>query len=304
MKFKILSIDGGGIRGIFPAHILSCISTRLHIPMIEKIQLITGTSTGSIIAAGLACGIDADKIVALYRKKGESIFTPRFSFFPRFIRPMFHSVYNNNPLYEELTNIFQDIKLGDIKTPLIIPATDIGNGSVHVFKSKFSNEFTRDENVYVRDAVMASCSAPTFLDPTTVNEYLLADGGLWANNPSLIGMIDAQRRLGVSKCDIQILSIGTGHAKKAYGTEAKKNWGFMCAWKRKEFVNFIMSLQAQATYNYLQLMLEKEQILRLNFETDKMLPMDDCSIINDIVSRADQIFTYNTRSINNFFEIN
>jgi hypothetical protein len=100
------------------------------------------------------------------------------------------------------------------------------------------------------------------------------------------------------------LSIGTGHAKKAYGTEAKKNWGFMCAWKRKEFVNFIMSLQAQATYNYLQLMLEKEQILRLNFETDKMLPMDDCSIINDIVSRADQIFTYNTRSINNFFEIN
>lgn len=304
MKFKILSIDGGGIRGVFPAHILKCISDRLHVSIIDNIDLVTGTSTGSIIAAALACRIDPERIIALYREKGKTIFTPRASFLPRFLRPGFHSVYKNETLYEELTNVFQDIKLGDITTPLIIPATDIGNGLIHVFKSSYSPEFTRDKDRYVRDAVMASCSAPTYFDPTKVSEYLLADGGVWANNPSLVAMIDAQKRLGIAKSDLQILSIGTGQSKKSYGTKVKRKWGLLLGWQHKEIVNFFMSLQAQATHNYLELFLEPDQLLRLNFGTGEKLPLDDCSLIDDFISEADKEFTYKSTSIKNFFEIN
>lgn len=66
--FKILSIDGGGIRGVFAAHILHCISDRLKINVHESFDMIAGTSTGSIIAAGIACGMQPEKIVTFYRE--------------------------------------------------------------------------------------------------------------------------------------------------------------------------------------------------------------------------------------------
>ena len=74
-KFLILSIDGGGIRGIFPAHILSCISDRLGIKIREQFDMITGTSTGSIIAAAIACNIEPYQISELYRQHSSKIFS-------------------------------------------------------------------------------------------------------------------------------------------------------------------------------------------------------------------------------------
>jgi predicted acylesterase/phospholipase RssA len=147
---------------------------------------------------------------------------------------------------------------------------------------------------------MASCSAPTYFDPTKVDEYLLADGGLWANNPSLAAVIDAQRRMNVQLGDIRILSLGTGHAKTCYGVKTERNWGLLNGWKGKEFISFLMSLQAQTTGNYLQLMLKPDQILRLDFDSDCALPLDDCSALDDLVSNADRMFTHNSSRIREF----
>jgi uncharacterized protein len=300
---KILSIDGGGIRGVFPAHILRCISTRLEINLHEHFDMIAGTSTGAIIAAAVACEIDPDKIISLYREYGELIFARKTPWWPRKFgtEPVVHSVYDSDSLRKVLRDIFGERKLGEILKPLLLPATDIGNGCVHVFKSGYSKNFMRDKDVYVRDAVAASCSAPTFFDPTKVNEYLLADGGLWANNPSLAAVIDAKRRLKIDFSEIKILSLGTGHAKTCYGVQNDKKWGFATGWKGKEFISFIMSLQAQSTNNYLELMLEEGQMLRLNFESDQQLPLDDCSTVDDLISRADRVFTYCTPKIEAFF---
>lgn len=301
--FRILSIDGGGIRGVFPAHILNCISTRLGISIWGNFNMIAGTSTGAIVAAAIACKIEPEKIVSLYRAYGSDIFTPNRSFWPKKLRPAAHSIYDSRRLSEILKEVLGDIKLGEISVPLLLPATDVGLGGVHVFKSSYSREFTRDKNVLLREAVLASCSAPSFFDPVKVGEYLLADGGLWANNPSLAAVIDAQRRLNVNLADIRILSIGTGHAKISYGVSTNRSWGLMRGWKGRELISFIMSLQSQSTHNYLQLMLSKDQLLRLNFETDSSIPLDDCSTIEDIISRADKIFTYNSGEIKNFFNM-
>lgn len=298
--FKILSIDGGGIRGVFPAYILFCMTQRLGINIGEHFDMIAGTSTGSIVAAAIACKIDPADVVSLYREHGPKIFKRRKTFFPAKYQPAITTLYNNEHLKSILENIFKDTKLGEITIPLLLPATDIGNGGVHVFKSGYSKDFTRDKDVLLRDAILASCSAPTYFNPMKFKEYLLADGGLWANNPSLAAVIDAQRRLNIKLSDIRVLSVGTGLAKTCYGVESNKKWGLLNGWRGKEFISFIMSLQAQSTHNYLQLMLQKEQLMRLNFESDLPLPLDDCSIIDDLISRADRLFTYNSADIKNF----
>jgi len=298
--FKILSVDGGGIRGVFPAHILQRISEGLKINVNEHFDMIAGTSTGSIIAAGIASGIEPKIIISMYEENGSQIFKKKRSIWPSTLKPIFHSRYKNNSLAQVLSDVFGDLKLGDIKTPLLLPATDIGQGGVHVFKSSYSPDFVRDGDVLVRDAVLASCSAPTYFDPRKVDHYLLCDGGLWANNPSLAAVIDAKYRLDHDLSEIRILSLGTGSAKTSYGVKNNRKWGFLRGWKGPEFINFIMSLQAQSIHNYLQLLLEKDQIMRIDFESDLPLPLDDCSAIGDLLSRADRTFTHESSSIRNF----
>jgi len=304
--FRILSIDGGGIRGIYPAHVLQCIEERLQINLFDTFDMIAGTSTGSIIAAGVATGVPAADIVAMYKEHGAGIFRKKRFFWPgkklKNIQPMFDSVYDSQYLENVLTEVFQDKRLGAIKKPLLIPSTDIGNGCVHVLKSGYSEDFTRDNTVLVKDAVLASCSAPTYFDPHKLDHYLLADGGLWANNPALAAVIDAQKRLGINQSDIQILTIGTGHSKTMYGTNASRKWGLINGWKHKEFISFILSLQSQSAQNYLSLMLRTDQIKRIDFDSELPLPMDDVSIIDDLTSKADHTFTHESEAVRKFIQ--
>jgi|TARA_R110001583_G_scaffold116486_1_gene267041 patatin-like phospholipase/acyl hydrolase len=305
MTFKILSIDGGGIRGVYPAHILKCFEEKLGINLLESFDMIAGTSTGSIIAAGVACDIRATEIVNMYKEHGEDIFKKKKSRIPfkklrNITQPLLESVYDCGSLNKVLKGVFNDSTLGQIAKPLILPATDVGNGGVHVFKSAYDPTFNRDRLVKVRDAVLASCSAPTYFDPHKVDEYLLSDGGLWANNPALVAVIDAQKRLGINYDDIQVLSIGTGHSKVAYGLKHKGDWGLATGWRHKEFISFMLSLQSQSALNYLKLHLKPEQILRIDFESDTDLPLDDVSQIDNLISLADKNFTYGSKEISNF----
>ncbi|MBC6415793.1 MAG: patatin-like phospholipase family protein [Bdellovibrionales bacterium] len=264
-NFHILSIDGGGIRSIVPAFIINSIFSKLGIDFGEKIQMLAGTSTGSIIVAGLACEISTKKIIKLYSKVCDKI----------------------------LKEIFEERKLGDIENPLLILSIDIGNGNVHIFKSNDSKHFTRD--VLVRDAVLASCSTPTYFN--SIIEYAL--GGLWANNPSLVAFIEAQKRLNVSADSIKILSISIGHVKSFYGTDLEKKWGFF--WEREKFINFILSLKSQSIHNYLKLIIKEDNLLRLNFESDLPLPLDECTSKQDLLLKADKLFTYEGKNIQFFF---
>lgn len=303
--FRILSIDGGGIRGVYPAHILSCIESKFGVDLHESFDLITGTSTGSIIAAAIAIRMHASEAVALYKQNGKKIFTKKDFCIPikrDMLQPAVESVYDSNILARVLHATFKDVTLGEITKPLLIPSTDIGNGSVHVLKSGYCDGFTRDRHVLLRDVVLASSSAPTFFDPHKMGEYLLADGGLWANNPSLAAVIEAQKRFHVDLSDIRILSLGTGHEMKMYGVDLSRKWGLVTGWKHKDFIGFLLSLQSQSVDNYLTLMLKPHQIVRLNFKSEKPLPLDDASEIDSLISRADRDFTHQSDMIRRFFD--
>jgi len=294
--FYILSIDGGGIRGVYPAYILLKIQEKLKIRLDKQFSLIAGTSTGSIIAAAVAEAIDLNQVLELYREYGPQIFDNHKLKKLKLCK----SKYDKIILKERLDSVFSNRRLGDVAVPLMIPATDIGNATVHVFKSSYHRSFVRDKDVFLKEAVMASCSAPIYFNPSKVDSYLLADGGLWANNPSLAAVIDAKKRLGVDLEDIRILSIGTGTSKQGYGVSESRKWGLGTGWSGTKLVDLAMSLQSQSAHNYLGLLLKESQILRLNFESDLPLTLDDCSKIEDLISRADKEFTNRSAEIKDF----
>lgn len=215
---KLLAIDGGGIRGIYASHVLERIQREFSTVFHSEFDLIAGTSTGSIIAAAIAFGIPASKVTELYRETGPSIFKPKKWTFGGTVS----SRYSSEPLRAALVSIFNDATLSEARTRLVIPATDIGNGGVHVFKSAYDEKFVRDPNVKVVDAVLASCSAPSYFAPARVGPYQLSDGGLWANNPSLVAVTEALTRLGAERSAIRLLSIGTGIGKNYYPNRQSK----------------------------------------------------------------------------------
>ncbi|MYC12760.1 MAG: patatin-like phospholipase family protein [Gemmatimonadetes bacterium] len=316
--FYILSFDGGGFRGIFAAHILKRMEEEWQIDWQKQFGILAGASTGAILAAGLACNLTAAQLTKFYETHGRAIFTSRLrSRFDPF--KLFTSRYSSRKLKELLEKELGDTLLGQVEIPLILPTVDIGNGCVHVLKSKYNNTFTRDCKVRVSDAVLASCSAPTYFDPVVIDDkYRLVDGGLWANNPSLVAAIDANYRLKIPLEDIRVLSIGTGKSKVFYPRSEDKfrdcllrswqGWGFVTRWKRSKFIDLILNLQSENAHNMLCLLfgespLDSKQVLRLNFESDQPLPLDSVSKRDDWISVADHTFTHHSPKIAQFLSI-
>lgn len=290
-RFTILAIDGGGIRGIFAAQILKRMQEELQIDPAE-FDLITGTSTGSIIAGALAAGLSIQEIVSFYENEGPKVFRSQaFSFFG-YLRSNYESSY----LESALKHTIPDIVLGSVSKRLIIPATDILNGNVHVFKSGYLPEFVRDRNVKLVDAILASCSAPGYFNPHQVNPYLISDGGLWANNPSLVAVIEAIGKLQIDIPAIRLLSIGTGASKAFYSFSKPKPWGLLTTWGLRKLVDMIFNLQSDASTNMAGLLVPTNS-LRLNFQSDHRLPLDDTRCIPTLLGKADYTFTHNSEKI-------
>lgn len=313
--FYILSVDGGGYRGLFAAHILQRMEEEWRINWHLQFGMFAGTSTGSILAAGLASGISATQISKSYATNGQLIFTRRWC---SWLDPLniFASRYSSRRLYELLDELFDAKTLGEIPVPLIMPAVDIGNGCVHVFKSKYADGLIRDPSVKVSDAVLCSCSAPTYFDPHIIGgKYQLADGGLWDNNPSLVAAIDAQYRLHIPLAGLRVLSIGTGKSRAFYPraeghlrdrlVRGWQGWGLVTRWRSSKIIDLILNLQSDTAHNMLCLLLnesplDSKRVLRLTFESDTCLPMDSARHGDDWIARADHCFTHNAHKIRAF----
>ena len=206
--FNILSIDGGGILGLYSASMLDRIQTEFFNDksFADSFQLITGTSTGGIIALALATGAKASEVVEFYKKYGTKIF-------PKTKRKgLVREKYKNTELKHALEAFFGNKTITDCKTKVCIPAIDVCNSQPLVFKTNNNGSQTRDLTCKLVDIAMATSAAPTFFPIYKFNEYLgLMDGGLWQNNPSLFGVIEANNCfVGKDKeyDSINLMSIG------------------------------------------------------------------------------------------------
>ena len=298
--FKILALDGGGARGIYAAQLLARIEQEFDVCIKDCFDLVAGTSTGSIIGGGAAVGIPMIAIVHLFESKASQIFRKKLHRCPLFV-----SKYSKEPLKRVLDYYLPSITFGRISSPLMITSSDISTGGVHVFKSSYLNElgrtYVRDKDVQLRDGIIASCAAPTYFAPEAVGNHLLSDGGLWANNPSMISCAEAISKFSKNLEQIKILSLGTGYTATNRYSLNTHAWGFLTGWKREKFISHILDLQSQASTNMAELLL-KENYLRLDCLIDNW-ELDSIKNSDNLKSLADKDFAEQANEIRTFIEI-
>jgi Patatin-like phospholipase len=204
---RILSIDGGGIKGVFPASFLATVEQSLGQPISAFFDLIAGTSTGGIIALGLGLGITAQKLLTFYITEGPAIFQGNGR--NRLIRWLFRSKYDSAELKSALERVFQARKLGHSRKRLVIPSLNIETGEVHIWKTAHAERFERDYGHSAVEVALSTSAAPTYF-PIYESESgaPLVDGGMFANNPLAIAVVEAVGVLGWDPEELRILSLG------------------------------------------------------------------------------------------------
>ena len=259
-NFHILSLDGGGTRGIYTAQLLAEIERAFGRRIKTCFDLIAGTSTGAIIAGAAVSDIPMTDIVALFETEAPHIFRKRW-----YRIPLFLSKYPSEQLARIIAKHIPATLLGEIATPLMITSSEIAKSEVQVFRSNYGVSDPADKIVNLRDAILASCAAPTFFAPKSLDNLLLADGGLWANNPSTIAFTEALSAFKKEAQEVRMLSIGTGHSVNMY--QQRRGWGFITGWGGAKLTSYVMTLQSQASANMTKLLL-KQNYLRINPEID------------------------------------
>ena len=216
LKYRVLSIDGGGILGTFPASFLASLEEELEEPIGEYFDLIAGTSTGGIIAIGLAMGLRASEILSFFEERGPEIFEASHGLFPNRLRQMYlccrqliRPKYSSSALRSVLKEILGDKCIGDAKHRLLVPAWASDERSVHVHKTAHHPRLTFDYKTLALDAALATSAAPTyFRKHINANRIGLIDGGIWANNPIAIAVVESIAVLGWPRDSLRVLSLG------------------------------------------------------------------------------------------------
>lgn len=205
-QLQILALDGGGLKGLFAAAVLADWERDRGISVRDHFDLIVGTSTGGLVAVGLGAGMTPDEIVDFYVQKGRDIF-PRSPLSGA--RKLWKAKHRSDPLKSALQEILGDRLLGHSKSRLVIPSYSLDEDEVYLFKTPHHPELRRDWRESMVDVGLATSAAPTYLPAARLRQHRLVDGGVWANNPSLVGVAEAVSVLGASLAQIRVLSVGT-----------------------------------------------------------------------------------------------
>lgn len=319
-SIKVLSIDGGGIRGIIPAVILSELQKRLGKDLYNAFDLIAGTSTGGIIALGIGTACNAGpqaaatgplgaakpyspgELVNLYVQNGAAIFkknllTPG----KELMRPK----YSPDSLEGVLEKFFGGAELSSALAPLLISSYDLQSQLPFFFKS---HRIAGDPsyNWKVTDAARATSAAPTFFPPLHLTQgnqdYALVDGGVFVNNPAMAAYAEA-RGLYRQFQEFIVVSVGTGNRQDRISYDAAKEWGLL-AWGRQivpvfmdsvsESVDYELRLMPGCTYHRLQV----SQLQAAENEMDNVTPQN----LTNLQKVAQEYVTANSAELDNICE--
>jgi uncharacterized protein len=227
--FHILALDGGGLKGLYSAALLARLEQDTGTQIRDHFDLITGTSTGGIIALGLGLGLSPWEIVEFYTTQGPRIFRGRSW---RSLQYFFRRKYPAVRLETALKGVFDSKTLGDSTKPLVIPAYDLDRDGVYLFKTPHHERLRRDWRVPVWEVAMATAAAPTFFPSFRLTEdrTRLVDGGVWANNPAMVGIVEAVSMFGRDLSQLRVLSLGT--TSEASIRKHRLNNGGLIQWGR------------------------------------------------------------------------
>jgi len=312
-RFIVLSIDGGGIRGLIPAMVLAELERRLAAagkegPLHTKFDLIAGTSTGGIIAAGLTApkpgqpgvaAMTAADLVRLYKEEGKHIFSRdvRRRFFEALqdLASITQERYDAHELEIRLQQHLGLATMGEALTDVLITAYDIEKRRTYFFERQpASGGAPRDH--YFWQAARATSAAPTYFEPARVknratNETLtLVDGGVFANDPAMCAFAEAKRLMaaaGKADHELVLVSLSTGTLTRPFPFAEARNWGpinWINPGKGAPIISILMHGQADATAFQLETLEANgvvKRYFRLEFELDiGNDDMDDASDTN------------------------
>ena len=253
--FWILSLSGGGYRGLFTATVLAEMQKRIKEPLADKFDLIAGTSVGSILAAALAKGVSATELPELFLTHGEEIFNGCWKQLPilkAFNLGFFASRYGARGMRKVLSReeLLGNTRFQDLRRRLLIPTLNLSKGSAQFFKTQHCADYRFDCDVALIDAVMASAAAPTYFPVHRFNQSRYADGGLVANSPAFIAFHEAHYKLNIPIDRIHVVSIGTMNRSVTMDPRAPLSIGLLtgagrCFWKGWRQRVFEVTLAAQ-----------------------------------------------------------
>jgi len=260
-KVRILSIDGGGIRGIIPAVILAYIEEELQrktkndaARLADYFDMIAGTSTGGILTTLYLMPDDkqrskyqAKEAIELYKKHGKDIFDKN--------RTLTGAKYSEKGLERILKEKFGNFRLSETRKHCVITAYDITNRDAVFFTTPEAKN-SKDRDYYMRDVARATSAAPTYFTPTKITplsgnpELCLVDGGMFANDPSLSAIVEARKTDFPSQSkpnfeNLYVVSVGTGKVEKPYEYDKARKWGLLL-WI-KPVIDILMSSSAEVT---------------------------------------------------------
>lgn len=302
--FKILSLDGGGIRGIFSASVIAelakIVPVGTHVG--EYFDLISGTSTGGIIALGLGLRLEPDRVLNLYLKRGKEIFPPFWTRHPWLAKAkqIFGPLHDHEVLKDALHSEFGHRPIGESETRLLIPAFVGPDVQVAVFKTDHHGDYRRDWQTPAWEVARATAAAPTYLPGHRYNLEFFLDGGVWANNPIMLSIVEAISAYDVRLGQIRVISIGTGNPRPHLKQSAVRA-GF---WGWREIISTAMYLTTDTALSQARLLLGADNIIRIEPSPDgaKIL-LDDWRAANEVMpSEAKVALHHKTADVMPFFE--
>ena len=214
---RILALDGGGIRGVFTAAVLEAWEQRSGVSVAKKFDLITGTSTGGLLALGLGLGISPKEMVAFYVNHGPEIF-PMMSFGDRVeasIRSALLEKFEAKTLETKLGVAFKGVTrtLAESPVRLAITSYNLDANVPVVYRTGHTSTTSCHDHLRAVVVGRATSAAPTYFKPAVVEddlvEYEAIDGGMWANCPALVGLCEGIGHLGWPLESMRVLSVGT-----------------------------------------------------------------------------------------------
>jgi patatin-like phospholipase/acyl hydrolase len=286
MAYRILSLDGGGIRGLLTIRIIERLNEE-YPAFMDNIDLIAGTSTGGILALCLAAGLSPKHVREMYQDLGERVFND--GPINLAIEKAVKADYTSDTLREIVKQVLGDINLGELKKKVLISAFDLDNetikpGNPRTWKAKFFHNFDPDDPDYVEkvvDIAARTSAAPTYFP--IYQGYI--DGGVVANNPTMCAVAQAlEPKMGKQKLtDLAVLSLGTG-SNPTFLSETDGSWGLI-KWA-PHLIGLMMDGAVNlADYQCKQLL--GKRYLRLNPIMQKSVGLDDVKSVSFLLQLAD-----------------
>ncbi len=239
--FRILSIDGGGIRGIIPATVLAELEARAARPVCRLFDLIAGTSTGGILACGLVTPgpaghprYGAAALVELYEREGPRIFHQSLARKLAALGSVLTAKYPADNIEPLLRRYFGETRLADVLTDVIIPSYELEGRIPWFFRSRRART-DATYNFRLWEVARATSAAPTYFPPLRLDAlgpdpdtargfYALVDGGVYANNPTMCAYVEALSA-APARGDVIVVSVGTGQSQTPIRYRDAKGWG-------------------------------------------------------------------------------